>query len=68
MELATRVQILNEAVCVSLHANALGKGMNLSVLLSGAITLEQSGPGSHGNDGVLSFPKAPALLKPHYQI
>ena len=32
MELATRVQILAEALCVFLHVNVLGKGMNLSVL------------------------------------
>ena len=31
MELATLVQILDTAVCVSLHANSLGKSMNLSV-------------------------------------
>ena len=27
MEFATRFQILDEAVCISLYANALGKGM-----------------------------------------
>ena len=32
MELSIQVQILDEAVCISLCANALGKGMNLSVL------------------------------------
>ena len=36
MESATRVQILEEAICISLHAfpmaNALGKGMNSSLL------------------------------------
>ena len=32
MELVTRVQVLNEAVYVSLHAIDLGKGMNLSLL------------------------------------
>ena len=32
MELATRVQILDEAVWVSLCTNALGKGLNSSVL------------------------------------
>ena len=30
MEFATQVQILDKAVCISLHANALGKGMNPS--------------------------------------
>ena len=34
MELVIQVQILDEAVDVSLHANALGKGMNPSVLPS----------------------------------
>ena len=33
MELVTRVQILDKAVCVSLCANALGKRMNPSVFL-----------------------------------
>ena len=33
MELATRIQILNEAVCVSLRTNAHGKNMNLSLFL-----------------------------------
>ena len=33
MELATRVQFLDEAVCISLHTNTFGKGMNPSVLL-----------------------------------
>ena len=28
-----QVQNLDEAVCISLHANALGKGMNLSILM-----------------------------------
>ena len=32
MELVTQVQILEEAVCISLCANALEKAMNLSVL------------------------------------
>ena len=32
MELATCAQILDEAVCVSLHANTIRKGMNPSVL------------------------------------
>ena len=32
MESVTRVQTLDEAVCISLCANALRKGMNLSVL------------------------------------
>ena len=36
--------------------------------LSGATTPGQSGPGSDGNEGVLAFPKAPALLEPHHQI
>ena len=35
---------------------------------SGAPTLVQSGPGSDGNEVVLSIPQTPALLKPHYQI
>ena len=34
MELATRVQILDDTVCISLYANVLEKGMNPSVLLS----------------------------------
>ena len=33
IESATQVQILNEAVCISLQANALEKGMNQSVPL-----------------------------------
>ena len=33
MESTTRVQIIDEAICVSLRANALGKCMDLSVLL-----------------------------------
>ena len=33
MESMTRVQILDEAVCISLQANALGKGINPSVFL-----------------------------------
>ena len=32
MDSVTRVQILDETVCISLHTNALGKSMNLSVL------------------------------------
>ena len=32
MESATRVQILDVAVCISIHANALGKGINPPVL------------------------------------
>ena len=32
MESATWVQILDEAVCISLHADALKKGMNPSIL------------------------------------
>ena len=32
MELATQDQILKKAVCVSLHANALGKDINSSIL------------------------------------
>ena len=32
MEVATQVQILNEAVSVSLHANALGKGRDPAIL------------------------------------
>ena len=34
MELVTQVQILVEAVCILLHANAFEKGMNQSVLPS----------------------------------
>ena len=30
MELVTKVQILDEAVCISRHANVLGKGTNPS--------------------------------------
>ena len=30
--MATRVHIRDEAVCVSFHANSLGKGIDLSVL------------------------------------
>ena len=33
MELVAQVQILDEAICVSLLANALGKDINPSVLL-----------------------------------
>ena len=33
MKLVTQVQILDKVVCISLHANALRKGMNLSDLL-----------------------------------
>ena len=32
MEPATQVQILYEAVCISLHANPLEKGMNQPIL------------------------------------
>ena len=32
MKLSTRVQNLDEAVCISLHANSLGKSMNESLL------------------------------------
>ena len=32
MESVTRVQILNETICVSLCLNALGKGLNDSIL------------------------------------
>ena len=32
MKSETQVQILDEAVCISLYANTLGKGMNPSVL------------------------------------
>ena len=34
MELVMQVQILSEAICISLCTNALGKGMNPSVLPS----------------------------------
>ena len=34
MELVIRVQNLDEAVCISLYANALGKGMNPSASFS----------------------------------
>ena len=34
-------------------------------ILSGATNLDQSGPESVGNEGVL---RIPALLKPHHQI
>ena len=33
MESVTRVQILDKAICISFHANALEKGINPSVLL-----------------------------------
>ena len=33
MESVTRFQILYEVVYISRHVNALGKGMNLSILL-----------------------------------
>ena len=33
MESVNQVQILDEAICVSLHANAVGKGINPSGLL-----------------------------------
>ena len=32
MGFVIRIQILNEAVCVSFHSSALGKGMSPSVL------------------------------------
>ena len=32
MDLPTQVHILDEAVCLLLHTNALGKGMNPSLL------------------------------------
>ena len=32
MELATQVHILDEAIGISLHANAFGKGINPSIL------------------------------------
>ena len=35
--------------------------------LSGATT-QDLGSGSDGNEGVLRFPKNPALLEPHQQI
>ena len=34
MELVTRVQIMDKAVCISFIANAFGKGMNPSILSS----------------------------------
>ena len=34
--------------------------------LSGAMTMDQSGFGSDGNEGVLRIPKALALMKPHH--
>ena len=33
MQLLTRIQILEEAVYISLHTNSLGKGMDLSIIL-----------------------------------
>ena len=36
--LQMQAQILNNAVCISLWANALGKGMNLSVLIPNQVT------------------------------
>ena len=36
--------------------------------LSGATTLGQNEPGSNGSEGVLTFPKAPALLELLHQI
>ena len=36
--------------------------------LSGAIAPAKSGPGGDGNEGVIRFPKAPALLEPNHQI
>ena len=33
MDMATRVQILKEAVCISHSANTLGKGIDQTVLL-----------------------------------
>ena len=35
MDVATRIQILAEAVYISYTANTLGKGMNPSILLPG---------------------------------
>ncbi len=34
MDTATRVQILNEAICISHSVNTLGKGMNPIILAS----------------------------------
>ena len=34
LDIATQVQIWDEAVCISHSANALGNGMNLTILLS----------------------------------
>ena len=36
--------------------------------LSDATILGQSGPGSNGNEGVLSIPQTLASLEPHHQI
>ena len=38
------------------------------MIQSGATTLGQSGPETDDNEGVITFPKAPALLEPHHQI
>ena len=39
MEMVTQVQNLDEAVCISLHANALEKGMNSSMGRLGSLVL-----------------------------
>ena len=36
----TRVQILDEAICISLHTNSVGKGVNPSILIKPPIFLE----------------------------
>ena len=36
--------------------------------LSGSTTLDQSGPGSDGNEGVLHTPQSSTLMEPHNQI
>ena len=38
----------------------------IDTTLSGATTPGQRGPGSDGNKGYSTFPKTPALLKPHH--
>ena len=42
MDAASQIQILNKAVCVSLHANAQGKAMNLSLWAMSKIAMNLS--------------------------
>ena len=46
MNMVTKVQILNKAICISHSANTLGKGMNATILL--LVIGEQSEFFNHG--------------------